>query len=359
MSARRRDFLTGAGALAVASTAWGSAKSQSPGKVVICSWGGAFMDAQREAFFAPFQKETGIDVIETTTPEFTKIRVMVESGNTEWDVVNIVPSDYLALVKLGMLEKIDYSRFDPKILNDVPKNLVFPFGIGNDVYADGISWNTKAFPNGGFETWQDVWNVEKFPGPRTLYSAEWVIRPNEVALMADGVPPAELYPLDLDRSYKSLDKIRPNVPKWATSAAMPPQALVDGDAVVGQGPINRIQALKEKGAPVDYSWNHALAQYDLWAIPKGTKNYANAVKFIEFATRGDRGAALAMLQPVGPVSRSSFGMLPPERAAILPGNPSNAGKLVFINSTWWASTDASGKTNLERNVDMWNRWVLR
>jgi putative spermidine/putrescine transport system substrate-binding protein len=58
------------------------------------------MDAQREAFFAPFRKETGIDVIETTTPEFAKIRAMVESGNTEWDVVNIVPSDYLVLVKL-------------------------------------------------------------------------------------------------------------------------------------------------------------------------------------------------------------------------------------------------------------------
>jgi putative spermidine/putrescine transport system substrate-binding protein len=317
------------------------------------------MDAQREAFFAPFQKETGVNVIEATTPEFNKIRVMVESGNTEWDVVNIVPSDYLALVKLGMLEKIDYSRFDPKILGDVPKNLVFPYGIGNDVYAEGISWSTKAFPNGGPEGWEDVWNVQKFPGPRMLYSAEWVIRPNEGALMADGVLPATLYPLDLDRSYKSLDKIRPHVVKWATTPAMPGQALVDGDAVVVQAPVNRIQQLKEKGAAVNYTWNQALSQYDLWAIPKGAKNYDNAVKFIEFATRGDRGAALAKLQPVGPVSKSSFDMLPPERAAILPGNPSNVGKLVFINSAWWAATDASGKTNIERNVEMWNKWVLR
>jgi putative spermidine/putrescine transport system substrate-binding protein len=126
-----------------------------------------------------------------------------------------------------------------------------------------------------------------------------------------------------------------------------------------QAPVNRIQQLKEKGASVDFTWNQALAQYDLWSIPKGAKNFDNAMKFIEFATRGDRGAALAKLQPVGPVSKSSFGMLSPERATILPGHPSNADKLVFINSEWWAATDASGKTNVEKNVEMWNRWVLR
>jgi len=359
MFMHRRDFLIGAGSLAVASAAGTPAQAQTPGKVVICSWGGSFMDAQREAFFAPYKKETGIDVIETTTPEFTKIRVMVESGNTEWDVVNIVPSDYLALVKLGMLEKLDYTRFDQKILSDVPQNMIFSYGNGNDVYAEGIAWSTKAFPKGGPQGWEDVWNVQKFPGPRMLYSAEWVIRPNEGAIMAEGVPPSKLYPLDLERSYKSLDKIRPNVAKWATTPAMPGQALVDGEAVIVQAPVNRIQQLKEKGAPVDFTWNQALAQYDLWSIPKGAKNYDNAMKFIEFATRGDRGAALAKLQPVGPVSKSSFGMLPPERASILPGHPSNVDKLVFINSEWWAATDAAGKTNVEKNVELWNRWVLK
>jgi putative spermidine/putrescine transport system substrate-binding protein len=129
--------------------------------------------------------------------------------------------------------------------------------------------------------------------------------------------------------------------------------------VIVHAPVNRIQQQKEKGAPVDFEWNQALTQYDLWSIPKGAKNYANAMKFIEFASRGDRGAALAKLQPLGPVSRSSFDLLPPERARILPGHPANVDKLVFINSEWWAETGADGKTNIEKNVEMWNRWVLK
>ncbi len=357
MQFRRRQILAGAGAMATAATLGRRAFAQN-GELVICSWGGSFMDAQREAFFAPFAAETGINVVETTTPDFAKIRTMVESGNTEWDVVNIVPSDYLALVELGYLEEIDYSRWDPAILADVQENVIFPYGIGNDFYSEGIAFSTEAFPNGGPDSWVDVWDVERFPGPRMLYSAEWVIRPNEGAIMADGVPASEVYPLDLERSYASLDRIKPHVVKWATAPAMPGQALVDGEAVVTQAPVNRIQQLKESGAPVDFTWNQALTQYDLWAIPKGAKNYDNAVKFIEFASRADRGAALAMLQPLGPVSRSSFDLLPPERARILPGHPDNIDKLMFVDAAWWAQKDAEGKTNIERNVEMWNRWVL-
>jgi putative spermidine/putrescine transport system substrate-binding protein len=102
MRMHRRDFLAGAGTLALTVSMTRPSSSQDKGKVIICSWGGSFMDTQREAFFKPFEQETGIEVVEATTPEFAKIRAMVESGNIEWDVVNVVPSDYLALVKLGI-----------------------------------------------------------------------------------------------------------------------------------------------------------------------------------------------------------------------------------------------------------------
>ena len=360
MKLRRRSFLTGAASVALTASMGRIARSQGKGSVVVCSWGGAFMDAQRAAFFKPFEDETGIKVVETTTPEFAKIRAMVESGNTEWDVVNIVPSDYLALINLNMLEKLNYDRFDKTILGGVDPNVVFPYGIGNDFYCEAIAFSTTAFgPDNRPKSWVDVWDVERFPGPRMLYSADWVIRPNESAIMATGVSSKEVYPLDLEKSYESLSKIRPHVVKWANTPAMPVQALVDGEAVIAHAPANRIQNIKEQGASVDYEWNQALTQYDLWSIPKGAPNYDNAMRFIEFCSRPDRGAALAMIQPVGPVTRASFALLPPERAAILPGSPENADKLVLINSEWWAKTDASGKTNIEKNIEMWNRWVLQ
>lgn len=358
MTLNRRRFLATSGATALALSTPYVARGQAKGQVTVCSWGGAFMDAQRAAFFKPFSEATGIEVVETTTPEFAKIRAMVESGNTEWDVVNIVPSDYLALTELNMLEKIDYDMFDPAILAGVDSEVVFDHGIGNDFYSEAIAYSKKAFPDEAPKSWVDVWDTEKFPGPRMLYSAEWVIRPNEGAVMGAGVPASQVYPLDLDASYDALSAIRENVAKWATSAAMPVQALVDGEAVIAQAPANRIQNIKEQGADVDYIWNQALTQYDLWAIPKGAPNYENAVKFIEYCSRPEAGAALAMIQPVGPVTAASFDLLPPERAAVLPGSPENADDLVIIDSAWWAEKDADGKTNIEKNVEMWNRFVL-
>ena len=46
----------------------------------------------------------------------------------------------------------------------------------------------------------------------------------ECALMADGVDPANLYPIDWDRAFKSLDKIKPSILKWWKSGAEGPAA---------------------------------------------------------------------------------------------------------------------------------------
>lgn len=358
MKLHRRDLLLAGGGAAMSLAMPNIIRAQDRGRVVISSWGGAFMDAQRAAFFQPFTEATGIEVVEATTPEFAKIRAMVESGNTEWDVVNIVPSDYLALVELNMLEPVDFDAMDRAILDGVDKQVIFPYGVGNSYYSEAIAYSTKALGGKKPESWVDVWDTDRLPGPRMLYSAEWVIRPNEGAVMALGVGKDKVYPLDLEKSYESLSAIRENVVKWATTPAMPVQALVDGEAVIAQAPANRIQNIKEQGASVDYIWNEALTQFDLWSIPKGAPNYENAIKFIEFASRPEPGAAMAMIQPVGPVTPASFALMPPERAALLPGNAENADKLLLIDAAWWAEKGPDGKTNIERNIEMWNRWAL-
>jgi putative spermidine/putrescine transport system substrate-binding protein len=334
--------------------------AQDKGVVVVSSWGGSFQEAQRDSIFKPFERETGIKVEEATGPQLAKIRAMVMSNNTEWDVVNVVPGDMLVLAKNGLLEKIDYDRMDKKMLADVDQRVIHPFGIGNTFYSKVIAFNTKAYQQSNHpKSWAEVWDTKRFPGPRVVDACNYVVPPIEYALLADGVPPDKLYPLDLERGYRSLSKIRPQVVKWATSAAMNVQALVDGEAQVGAATLGRIAQLKEQGAPVDFEWNQALIQFDYWAIPKGARNYANAVKFIEFASRPEPLAALAKRQPLGPVNRRSFEFLPTERARMLPSYPENLAKQVFLNAEWWATTDASGKSNIEKNNEMCNAWMLK
>ena len=38
-------------------------------EVVICGWGGAIQEAQEEAYYRPFEKETGIRVIPVSWPK--------------------------------------------------------------------------------------------------------------------------------------------------------------------------------------------------------------------------------------------------------------------------------------------------
>ena len=336
-----------------------TASAQDKGQVVVASWGGSFQDAQRETMFKPFEEATGIKIIEATGPSLAKIRAMVESGNTEWDVSGIVPGDLLVMAREGLVEKLDYDHYFKGMIEHIVPEVVHPYGIGNFFYTKVIAFNTEAYPKGKHpKSWADVWDVEKFPGPRMVDAGDWVVPPLEYALLADGVEREKLYPLDMKRAYDSLRKIRPHVAKFATSSAMPPQALVDQEAVIAAATLGRIVRLKNDGAPVDFEWNQGLIQFDYWIIPKNAKNYENAMKFIEFATRPEIQAALVKVQPLGPVNLKAFDHLEDAHARTLPSHPENLKKQVFLSADFWAASDSDGKSNIEKNQEMWNRFTL-
>jgi putative spermidine/putrescine transport system substrate-binding protein len=289
-----------------------------------------------------------------------KIKATVASKNPEWDVVQTGAATLLVLVKNDLLEKVDYSLFDKSVLQEIEPRVVHSHGIGTIFFSQVIGYNTKHFVKGNHpRTWADVWDVKRFPGPRVLHAGNYEVPPIEYALMADGVPPDKLYPLDFDRAYRSLTKIKPHVAKWSTSGSAGPQALVDGEAYVAAVSHGRIPQLKREGAPVDFEWNQGLLQLDYWAIPKGAKNYKNAIKFIEFASRAKPQAEMVKILPFGPVNRQAFQHLTPEQARELASHPENMQRQVLYNFEWWAETDASGKSNIEKNIELWNSWISR
>ena len=338
----------------------GTAAAEDMGSVVVASWGGSFQDAQRETMFKPFEEETGIELIEATGPSLAKIKAMVESGNTEWDVSGIVPGDLLVLARNGLAEELDYENYFQGMMEHIVPEVVHSHGIGNFFYTKVIAYSTETFTADNHPmSWADVWDVEKFPGPRMIDAGDWVVPPLEYALLADGVSPENLYPLDMERAYESIGKLKPHVAKFATASAMPPQALVDGEVVVAAATLGRIVKLMKDGAPVDYVWNQGLIQFDYWMIPKGAKNYENAMKFIEFATRPEIQAALVKIQPLGPVNLQSFDHLTEAEGRALPSHPDNLRQQVFLSADFWASSGPDGKSNIERNQEMWNRFTLQ
>ncbi|MFT4066327.1 ABC transporter substrate-binding protein [Paraburkholderia sp.] len=331
-------------------------------QVVVSSWGGSIQDAQRKAIFIPFEKETGIKVVEATQPMASKIIAMEASNNIEFDVAQVVPVDFLVLKNQNLLEKIDYSMIDQKtVLDGLTPAGKDPYGVAAMIYSRVIAWSTKAFPPGTPhpESYADVWNVKRFPGKRVFDAGDAAFPPIEYALLADGVSADHLYPLDFKRAYQSLSKIQPAVAKWAQGAAVGPQALVDGEASVAVVSQMRIAQMKDEGAPVDYTFNEGLLKGDYWVIPKGAHNYRNAMKFIAFASRPDVWAAFVKLVPASPPNKFAFQYIDAQRAKELPTAPQNLAQQIWVNDAWWSTIDpATKKSWRAQNVVEWNKWQL-
>lgn len=332
----RRRFLKTVGGAGLAAAAGSILRPSRAGaqakEVVVASWGGAYTDAQRAAFFDPFEKQTGIKVV---IAEFAlaKLKLMVESGKPEWDLITgIQGEEVIASEKDNLLEKIDYKV--------VPtKNLVKGSGWDHYVVAEWytcvIGYSPKAFPKGGPTSWADVWDVKKFPGPRAM--AKEALITLIPALLADGVDPKKLFPLDYDRAFKSLDRIKPHVNVWYTANAQPPQLIADGQVVISSGWNGRFQSAIDKGAPIAYAWNQGIIETGGYAIPRGAKNAKAANQLIGYALDPKRQAVFAKHIPYGVTNTETFKHVDKETAKKLPTAPENRDRGVQLDFKWLAA----------------------
>jgi putative spermidine/putrescine transport system substrate-binding protein len=319
------------------------------GEVRVQSWGGALQEAQRKAYFEPFQELSGIKVIESEGPDLSKIKAMVDTGNVEQDIVQIDRSEVILLEKQGdYWEPIDYSLFDTDNIDETHRYKysvdMLPYatviGYRNDVFAEG--------PSGQF----DFWDVEKFPGPRSTEAGSGGVLPFlEAALIADGVSMDEVYPIDIERAYASLARIKPDVVKFWEAGAQPAQMLTDNEAVMVHSWNGRMYAIQQEDAPVTVQWNEAMLATDVWTIPKGAANAENAQKFIAFITLPVSQARLSYLIPYGSVNKASAELMTPEQLENLPTAPAYLEKMFVKDIDWWVE-------NRDAVTDRWNEWIL-
>jgi putative spermidine/putrescine transport system substrate-binding protein len=345
-----------AGVILAAATSQGRADNV----VYVNVIGGDWADSVIKAYFEAFEKETGIKAV--AVRDFlpaAKLKLLVESGNVDVDVGHTPWNDYLIGVRNGWLEEIDYSAFKPEEMEGIGKVGTLKYGVAQSLQGNSLAYNTKTMPEGKRpKNWAEFWDVKKFPGSRVLRGGWYGSGAWEEALLADGVPMDKLYPLDIDRAFKSFDKIKPFMTKWWKEGAEGQQLFADGVADVGQSFSHRIGSLAKAGHPVAVEWNQTKVQMDFWVVPKGAKNRANANKFIEFATRASSQAAFTNLFDVGPSNANTYKLLSPEVAKRLPTNPAIQHQVYLRNDEWYAARDADGKSNLEKLIARWNRWIL-
>jgi putative spermidine/putrescine transport system substrate-binding protein len=327
--------------------------AQETKELVVAGWGGTAQDVQKRAFFDPFEKATGIKVTLTGPPLASKIKAQVVSNNVEWDLAHVGPGIHGTLAQEGLLEKIDYSQISKEVLKEIPKDLQLAEAIGFYYFSLVMCYRTDVFPKGKEpKSWKDFWDAKGFPGPRSMKSLAVTGEGLEFALMADGVAKEKVYPVDMARAWKSLDRLRPNVVKWWREGAEPAQLLTDKEVVLATAYNGRIEILKNQKVPVDIQWNEGQLWPNYFIIPKGTKHFKNAMKCIEFCLGAKPQADHSNGIAYGPVNMKAFQYITPERARELPSSPENIKKQFIIDNKWYSE-------NMTKVIEEFNSWILK
>ena len=97
----------------------------------------------------------------------------------------------------------------------------------------------------------------------------------EAALLADGVPADQLYPLDVERALAKLGTIREQILFYETNA-QGEQYMSDGQASMGLLPDGRALHARRAGAPIDIQWETSLLHWSGLVVARGvmTRNRA-------------------------------------------------------------------------------------
>ena len=350
---RRRLLTTGVKAAAAATVGpfVFVRKSAAAGRVLLRTFGGQIDEAARAAVWDPFTKATGIEVVPVVMP-LAKFRALSEAGTAEVDMgARTADSLVISLRRKGLLEPINYKGFkytDPEQL--IKKE---PYWVPASSYSFALGYNTEAFPTGKQpKSWAEFWDTKAFPGPRTMPDISIVAGLLEFALLADGVAANRLYPLDVDRALRMLDRIRPSIKKFWETGAVSEQLMATKEVVLASIADGRVLFLMSNKAPVAIERNQQQRMYDYHIILKGAPNRENAQRLIDFEQQADRQAELATLTTYGPNNKQAFKLIKPEVAKKMAASPEYDAISFEGNPEWWAD-------NLPKVNERWTQWRLQ
>jgi putative spermidine/putrescine transport system substrate-binding protein len=351
MITKRREFLW-LSAAGVAGLAASSLRAQTtppkPDQIVVNASGGAMGSAMQDAYFGPFEAEHGIRVVETSPVDFGKLRAMVESGNIEWTVTELGGQDAVRASRMGLLEPLDDALLDR---SHFPPEARDPYIFASSTYSTILGFNTEEFPDGSHPSgWAEFWDVERFPGPRSMRNHP--VDNLEFALLADGVPKEELYPIDMDRAFRKLDEVRDHVTVWWTTGAQPAQLLLDGEVVLATGWNGRFFDLLKKQAPIGIDWTGGALKQGSFGIPKGAKDSYWGHMFLAIMADPKNQSVYANQLGYPGLNLQAIDYIDPEMAPFMPTYPEHLAKQFWVDMIWW---DEHGAEAAER----WNEWMLK
>lgn len=301
--------------------------------LTIVGFGGGFQDSAREHLFKTFGENKGITVADDVyNGEMAKIYAMAEAGSTTIDVIMVEAPELVRGCEDGVFAPLDYSIVDK---SKFVETAVHECGVG------GAGWGVTVFYDKarhavGPETIQDFWDVEKFPGKRSLRTGPKITL--EVALMADGVAADKVYdvlstPEGVDRAFAKLDEIKDDI-VWWKSGAQPLQFIGSGEVDYAFGYTGRIIRANSEGADYDMNWDTLVYSVDYWAVVEGTPFRTEAMEMVDWITDAGPLRNQSSVYPSSPANKEIN--QDPEIRKSNPGMVLNhADEGLFISTEFW------------------------
>ncbi|NDW01999.1 ABC transporter substrate-binding protein [Salipiger sp. PrR002] len=318
--------------------------------LMVRDMGGTFYEGFKAGFYDSFTEEFGV-TIQTSTNEpdpIPQYKMAVDTDTKLFDVALMTPEHVLRLRQFGddyMLPmQIEVSNPD----DFTPNTFQHDF-TGVAIYALAMAYRTDTFGEKGPKSWADFWDVDTFKGRRGLWRSP--VTTLEMALLADGVALEDLYPLDVDRAFASLDKIKDHVDLWWTSGAQNTQVMQNGEVDMTSAWSTRAQTAISSGAPVELVWNGGLYNIDGWTIAGNTEKADLSRKFVEWCLDAERQAAYTEVLACGPTNMKAYDYISAEKAAVLPTTPEHISGLALLGADYWAE-------NQDALTQRFEQWIL-
>jgi putative spermidine/putrescine transport system substrate-binding protein len=332
--------------------------------VTVVSWGGAYTMSQQKAYsdtYAP----GGINWV-NYNGGLGEVLAQVESGNVTWDIVDVLPHEARVGCDEGLFEELprdvftkapDGTSMDDDMFVPIPNDCVVPqiFWSYVPFYQKGTFDGNAA---GNPKTIADFFDVKKFPGKRGIHT--WANATVEMALMADGVAPGDVYKTlstkaGQDRAFAKLDTIKDHVVFWSAGAE-PLELVKSGEVAMSLAYNGRIgAAVLSENAPFVTNWDGQVLEEEWLVLLKGSPNRDEALKFLIHASAPEQQAGQAKWITYAPMRKSGIDIIAKSEQAgkpwfntgvnILPLMP-NAGeatsqKHLYADPVWWADNGDS------------------
>ena len=309
-------------------------------EITFVSQGGTYQDAQTVAILDPVAEALGITIHQESAQDaWPMIRIQGTTGQVVWDVVDTARFNCIKGGEQNLIEPLDFSRI-PNAAS-MPEEYKTPYSVAYGFYSSVLAYNPEAFDGNPPQSWADFWNVDDFPGNRSLHN--YPVGTLEAALLADNVAPDDIYPIDVDRAYAKLEEIKPHITTWWTSGSQSAQLLKDEEVDMIMIWNGRVSSIMNERTNADFTYNQGFLQSTHLCIIKDSPNLDTAVEFVNAAIDPLYQANLPLYIDYGPGNPDAFdtGKISQERAGMLPSSAENAAKQVLVSYEWWTSQEGA------------------